>query len=134
MNYIEEELRRQKVLLWELATLGRAELPGGEEIGGEERFSQGEEPGENAPLLLRNAAQEDEEQGLTGERRGMREKTEIGSRRSAAYRREENADPTAVFLSLAGGGNVGNAAASAREVSVTCERDARRYDGGYALY
>ena len=134
MNYIEEELRRQKVLLWELASLGKAELSDGEEIGGKEQLSQGKESEENAPLLLRNPAQENTEQDFADERSGMRENTETGSRRSTAHRQEENADPTAVFRSLAGGREGGNAAASAREVSVSCERDARRYDGGYAIY
>lgn len=134
MNYIEEELRRQKVLLWELASLGREELPAGEEIGGKKLFSQGEEPEENMPLPLRDIVQKNAEQGLTGRHRGMREGAETGSRRSAVYRREENAETAAVFLGLAGGTDGGNAAASAREVSAVCERDARRYDGGYALY
>lgn len=128
MNYIEKALLRQGELLRRLAgSQGRAAL---EMREGERSPSLPEESWETAEgnVLLPWAAGETAVPQRSGGAEAISESAARGRADGAA---EETG--TAAEVPLESGGTAEAAAwAGAREISLRCERDARRYDGAFS--
>ena len=119
MDYIQEELLRQKKLLTALMV-------------GEVRFSSEETPEETTArrdemLTSQNAPERD----LRVMRRSAHEGA-AGSRRTIDRETEIETDGSGRVLRLAERDR--SARADAQAVSRMIQRDARRYDGGFSLY